>query len=328
MNDNLSNRMRICEEAIIEKEKTANKKLKELKLELEDVKGRLKRKEDELEGLLNRNAGMENELDDLRKDNQKLASDLMESVQERSSKNRKMSKALFVDEDVELTDDSFSSESNVEEWNARLGVLEKLMKTTCNDMRQRIEENEVAITRLSHTSTNPPPTPHPKHQQTSSLEKLNRPKTENLAMLPSDTEDMEKTESMMRENLVQMRDKVEDDGKKIQVLLEDVNEYNEEVSFITERHHELEERDQAIEIVRIHSMEPDLGGGMEERIQVMQQLQEKIRHSKEMVGMYKRVNAAEQFVNDNIAEIKEKVEENISGWNDMQQKVSLALHTS
>ena len=68
--------------------------------------------------------------------------------------------------------------------------------------------------------------------------------------------------------------------------------------------------------------------GLDEKIAAMQQVRDKIRKSKEMVGMYKRVNAAEQFVNENIAVIKEQVEENMTGLEDIQEKVRSKSHAT
>ena len=79
-------------------------------------------------------------MDDNREVYQKLPSDIIENVQERSLENHKMPKALFAGEvfRVQPTQSRLStiSESNVDELNERLGVLEKLMMTNGKDMEK------------------------------------------------------------------------------------------------------------------------------------------------------------------------------------------------
>ena len=53
-------------------------------------------------------------------------------------------------------------------------------------------------------------------------------------------ESLEAREVAMKEELVKMREKMESDGKKIQNFLDGVTSHTEEVSFMTERHHEME----------------------------------------------------------------------------------------
>ena len=74
-----------------------------------------------------------------------------------------------------------------------------------------------------------------------------------------------------------------------------------------------------MEILQTAESEPF--AGLDEKIKAMEKLRGKIRKSKEMVGMYKRVNAAEQFVSENISVIKEKVDENMTGLEHIQDKV-------